>query len=76
MGLVLRMVHFARAGGLAAAAWKWQQPPDPAGQTKLMRLIAIPFVIIGPISIVAGLISISQGRIGDSGPGALLSPFR
>ena len=41
-----------------------------------MRLIAIPFAIIGPIVTVVGLISIGQGRIGDSALGALPSPFR
>jgi hypothetical protein len=55
---------------------KWQRPPDPAEQVKLARLVAIPFAIIGPIVTVAGIISISHGAIGGSGPGALPDPFR
>ena len=74
--------NYARRAAAASARprrrrpWNWQRPRDPAEQTRWLRLVAIPFAIIGPIVTVVGFISISQGRIGDSGPGALPSPFR
>jgi hypothetical protein len=53
----------------------WQRPLDPAGQTRRIRLIAIPFAVIGPIVTVVGLVSISHEGIGGFGPGARLSGF-
>jgi hypothetical protein len=71
-----RRAENSSAGLRKLPPWKWQRPPDPAEKTRRMRLIAIPFAIIGPIATVAGLISISRGGIGDSGPGALPSSPR
>jgi hypothetical protein len=71
-----RRAEASPAGLRKLPPWKWQRSPDPAEQAKLVRLIAIPFAIIGPIVTVAGLIAISQGRTGDSGPGPLPGPLR
>jgi hypothetical protein len=71
-----RQAEASSAGLRKVPPWKWQQPPDPAGQAKVMRLIAIPFVIVGLIMIIAGIISISRGRIASSGLSALPSPLR
>jgi hypothetical protein len=40
--------------------WKWMTPPDPGETAKMVRLIAIPFAIIGPIITVAGIISVTH----------------
>jgi len=53
----------------------WQPPQDPASGTRRVRLIAIPFAIIGPIVTVVGLVSISHHGMGGSGPGGGLGPF-
>jgi hypothetical protein len=52
-----------------------QQPLDPAEQTRRMRLIAIPFAVIGPIVTVVALVSIHHEGIGGFGPGGRLSGF-
>jgi hypothetical protein len=56
--------------------WRWMTPPDPGETVKMVRLIAIPFAITGPIITVAGIISVTHGGIAGSGPGALPGPFR
>src|SRR5260370_27908995 len=71
-----RRAQDSSAGLRKLSSRKWQRPPDPAEEVKLARLLAIPFAIIGPIVTVAGIISISHGAIGGSGPGALPDPFR
>ena len=53
----------------------WQRPADPADQTRRIRLIAIPFAVIGPIVTVVGIVSISHDGLGGSGPGGGLGPF-
>jgi hypothetical protein len=72
--------NFARRAAASSAGllppWKWQRPQDPGGQTKLLRLIAIPFAIIGPIVIVAGIISVGKEGITGSRVGPVPSPFR
>lgn len=74
--------NFARQSEASSAGlrklrpWKWQQPRDLGAQTRLMRLLAIPFAIIGLIMIAAGMISISQGRIASYGLSALPIPLR
>jgi len=69
-----REAHASSAGLQKLPPWKRQRPQNPAERTKLVRLIAIPFAILGPI--LTGLISISHKDIGGSGPGASPSPFR
>ncbi len=71
-----REAHASSAGLQKLPPWKWQRPQKPAERTKLVRLIAIPFAILGPILTVVGIISISHKDIGGSGPGASPSPFR
>ena len=74
--------NFARRAANSSAGWqrrpprRSQWPSDPAARTKRMRLIAIPFAIIGPIVTVVGLVSISRHGLVGSGPGALHGPFR
>ena len=74
--------NFARRAAASSAGlrnlppWKWQRPQDPGGQTRLLRLIAIPFAIIGPIVIVAGIISVGEGGMTGSRVGPVPSPFR
>jgi hypothetical protein len=74
-----RMAQSAARRRSRSARWlpprDWQQPDDPAGRTRQVRLIAIPFAIIGPIVTVVGLVSISHHGIGGSGPGGGLGPF-
>jgi hypothetical protein len=53
----------------------WQQPIRPAQPTSRVRLIGIPFAIIGPIVTVVGLVSISHEGLGGFGPGGGLGPF-
>jgi hypothetical protein len=71
-----------RAAARAAARrrppppWKWPQSQNPAERTKQMRILGIPFAIIGPIVTIVGLVSFSQGRTGGSGPPALPGPAR
>ena len=73
---------FARRAAASSAGlrkrppWMSRQPPDERDQVRLVRLIAIPFAIVGPVLLVAGIISISQGRIASTGASALPSPFR
>jgi hypothetical protein len=74
---------FARRAAASSAGLRkrppWmsrQQPTDERDQVKLARLIAIPFAIVGPVLLVAGIISISQGRIASTGASPLPSPFR
>jgi hypothetical protein len=45
-------------------------------RSRVVRITGIPFVIVGPVMIVIGIISISHGRITVSGVSALPSPFR
>jgi len=71
-----RRAEASSAGRRRRPPWQGQQPLDPARRARQLRLIAIPFVIIGPIVTVVGIISISHGRIADSGLGALPGPFR
>ena len=71
-----RRAEASSAGLRKLPPWKSQQPQDPGEQIKLVRRLAIPFAIIGPIVTVAGLVSISHGRITDAGPGALPGVFR
>jgi hypothetical protein len=56
--------------------WTLTPPQDPAAKTRQIRLIAIPFAIVGPIVTVIGIISVSHGRIAVSGWGAPPLPFR
>jgi hypothetical protein len=49
---------------------------DPVERTRRVRRIAIPFAVAGPVVTVIGLISISRGGIGDSGPDGLPGPYR
>jgi hypothetical protein len=53
----------------------WQRPFDPAAHTRRMRLIAIPFAVVGPIVTVIGLVSIHHEGIRGFGPGARLGGF-
>jgi hypothetical protein len=71
-----RQAAASSAGLRKRAPWKSQQPPDERDQVRLLRLIAIPFAIVGPVLLVAGIISISQGRIAITGASPLPSPFR
>jgi hypothetical protein len=73
---IARQADASSAGLRKLPPWKWQQPRDQAGQTRLLRFIGILFVIVGPIGIVAGTISISQGRIASHGLSALPVSFR
>jgi hypothetical protein len=73
--------NFARRAAVSSAGlrklppWKYQQPSDQARQTKVMRLTAVPFAIIGPIVTVTGIIAIIQGHAASRGfpalPGSL-----
>ena len=73
---------FARRAAASSAGlrkrppWMSRQPPDERDQVRLVRLIAIPFAIVGPIVTVIGIISVSHGRIAVSGWGAPPLPFR
>ncbi len=81
--------NYARRAAMSAARrrrprpWKrqqpvlgdWQRPVDQAEQTRRMRLIAIPFAVIGPIVTVVGLVSIRHEGLGGFGPGGRLSGF-
>ena len=72
-----RRAEASSAGLRKLQLWKSQRSPDPVGQVKLARLLAVPFAIIGPVMTVAGIISISHSGIGGGfGPGALPGPFR
>jgi hypothetical protein len=53
----------------------WQRPLDPPEQTSRVRLIGIPFAVIGPIVTVIGLVSIRHEGIRGFGPGARLGGF-
>ena len=74
--------NFARRAEAASArrrrrpAWTLAPSQDPAARTRQIRLIAIPFAIIGPIVTVAGIVSVSHGRVGVSGWGTPALPFR
>jgi hypothetical protein len=71
-----RRAEASSAGLRKLPPWKRQPPRDLRGQATLMRLLAIPFAIVGLIMIVAGTISISHGRIASRGLPALPGPFR
>jgi hypothetical protein len=53
----------------------WQRPLNPAEPTNRVRLIGIPFAVIGPIVTVIGLVSIRHEGISGFGPGAPLGGF-
>jgi hypothetical protein len=53
----------------------WQRPIYPAQPTGRVRLIGIPFAVMGPIVTVIGLVSIRHEGIGGFGPGDRLSAF-
>lgn len=69
-----RRAEASSAGLRKLPPWRWQQPRKPGEAAKLVRLVAIPFAIIGPIVTVAGITSISHGRTGTSGPTASPGP--
>lgn len=71
-----RQADASSAGRRKLPPWKRQWPQTPAERIKLVRLIAIPFAILGPILTVVGLISISHKDINGSEPGPSPSPFR
>jgi hypothetical protein len=53
----------------------WQRPAYRAEPTGRVRLIGIPFAVIGPIVTVIGLVSIRHEGAGGFGPGGRLGPF-
>jgi hypothetical protein len=53
----------------------WQRPLDPPEPTSRVRLIGIPFAVIGPIVTVIGLVSIRHEGIRGFGPHARLGGF-
>ena len=57
-------------------SWTLTPSQDPAARTRQIRLIAIPFSIVGPIVTVVGIIAVSHGRVTLSGWGAPPGPFR
>lgn len=68
-GNFARQAGESMAGLRKLAPWKWQQQPaDPAEQTKLARLLEIPFAIIGSFGFAAGLVSL-PARDGSAVPG-------
>ena len=80
--------NYARLVGRSAAGrgprpGRWPQPPpadgqptaDPPEATRRVRLIGIPFAVIGPIVTVIAIISISHEGLGPLGPGGGFGPF-
>jgi len=80
--------NYARLVGRSAAGrgprpGRWRQPPpadgqptaDPPEPTRRVRLIGIPFAVIGPIVTVIAIISISHEGLGPLGPGGGFGPF-
>jgi hypothetical protein len=71
-----REAHSSSAGLQKLPPWKWQRPQTAAERTRLVRLLAIPFAILGPILTIVGIISLSHKGIGNTGPSPSPSPFR
>ena len=80
--------NYARLVGRSAAGrgprpGRWRQPPpadgqptaDPPEPTRRVRLIGIPFAVIGPIVTVIAIVSISHEGLGPLGPGGGFGPF-
>lgn len=77
LGLVTDFRGFANAFARSARAsssrvrrvppWKWMRRESAdegsAGRVKLVRVIAIPFAILGPIMTVAGVVQILRGHV-------------
>lgn len=69
--------HASSAGLRKFPPWKWQRrSEDLVGRTRMVRLIAIPFAVLGPIMTVAGIIAICHGHISMPNEPALPIPFR
>jgi hypothetical protein len=78
-----RLVGRSAAGRSRPRPGRWPQPPpadgqptaDPPEPTRRVRLIGIPFAVIGPIVTVIAIVSISHEGLGRLGPGGGLGPF-
>lgn len=54
---------YASRRGLSRWQRNGQLSPDMAGRTKMLRLIAVPFAIVGPIVTIVGLIQVLHGHV-------------
>jgi len=75
-GNFARHAEASSAGLRKLPLWKWQQPQDRGAQATPIRLLTIPFAIVGLAMILTGIISISQGHITSRGLAALPVPLR
>ena len=65
-GFAEKFAQQAYASASSRRLWQWQRngqlPRDMASRTKMFRLIAVPFAIVGPIVTIVGLIQILHGH--------------
>ncbi len=58
--------QFAQQAHSSGRLWRWQRneqlPRDMSSRTKMLRLIAVPFAIVGPIVTIVGLVQILHGH--------------
>lgn len=56
---------YASASSRRLSRWQGngQRPPDLARRTRMLRLICVPFAIVGPIVTIVGLIQILSGHV-------------
>jgi hypothetical protein len=71
-----RNAHASSSGLRSVPPWKWQRQPESlAGRTVLLRMIAIPFAVLGPIVTVAGIVTMARGHISIPRSPAAPLPF-